>query len=213
MDVSVIAYLGLLLAVGAGRLIELQISTHRQRRLAAQGIVKVPEKHFHWMVVMHIAILLSAGLEVVLLHRSFLPVLGLTMGLLFLLANGLRWWVMATLGKHWNIQVMNSVPLGVVTTGPYRWIRHPNYLAVFLELLALPLIHSAWLTAVCGEIACGFVVRQRLKVEESVLMANPEYRAAMSDKPRFVPRLFDRAARPEISARAEREARPQQTNG
>jgi methyltransferase len=204
MDLSAAAFIGLLLAVGAGRLIELQISSRRQRRLAAQGVAKVPEKHFRWMVVMHISVLLSAGLEVLLLRRPFLPVLGVTMALLFLLANLLRWWVIATLGRHWNIQVMNSVPLGVVTTGPYRWIRHPNYVAVFVELIALPLIHTAWLTAVGGAIACWFVVRQRLQVEESVLSADAAYQAAMGHKPRFVPRLFAQSPRPAT--------RSQQTN-
>jgi methyltransferase len=112
---------------------------------------------------------------------------------------------MATLGDNWNVHVMNSAPLGVVTTGPYRWIRHPNYLAVLVELLALPLIHSAWLTAAAGTIACWRVVRQRLKVEEPVLIADPLYRATMSFKPRFVPRLFARAPRTATH--------PQHTNG
>jgi methyltransferase len=107
---------------------------------------------------------------------------------------------------------MNSVPLGVVTSGPYRWIRHPNYAAVFLELFALPLIHSAWLTAALGQLACWGVVHQRLKVEEPVLMANPAYQAAMGHKPRFVPRLFSRAAQPDVSAHTTQEPRPQQTN-
>jgi isoprenylcysteine carboxyl methyltransferase (ICMT) family protein YpbQ len=91
MDVSVAAYIGLLLAVGAGRLIELRISTRRQQMLAAAGVVKVAEPYFHWMVVLHVSILFSAGLEVVWLRRPFLPALGLTMGIHFLLANALRW--------------------------------------------------------------------------------------------------------------------------
>ena len=188
-------YLALLAAVGAGRLVEMRISSRHQRRLAAQGVTKVPEKHFRWMVLLHIGILVSAGLEVVLLRRPLIPAFALTMGALFVLSNVLRWWVIATLAEHWNIQVMASTRLGVVTTGPYRWVRHPNYVAVFVELLALPLIHTAWLTALWGSAAHLGVLRRRLEVEEAVLLADPAYRAAMGAKPRFLPRLLLQSAR------------------
>ncbi len=205
MDMSVLAYLGLLLAVGAGRLIEMRISAQRQQGLAAAGVAKIPEKHFRWMVLLHTGILISAGAEVLFLHRPFLPVVALAMGMLFVSANAVRWWVIATLGPHWNIQVMDSARLGVVTSGPYQWVRHPNYAAVFVEMLALPLIHTAWLTALAGGVAHVWVLRQRVKVEEAALLADPAYCAAMAGKPRFVPRLFARSPRPA--------ARPQHTNG
>jgi methyltransferase len=85
---------------------------------------------------------------------------------------------------------MDSTSLGVVTTGPFRYVRHPNYAAVFLEMLALPLIHTAWITAAAGAIAHAGVLAQRLGTEERMLFANPDYRAAMAGKPRFVPGLF-----------------------
>lgn len=205
MDLSVALYLGLLLAVGIGRIVEVRISLRRQRRLLAQGAAKVPGKHFRWMVLLHAGILVCAAAEILLLRRPFLPALALTTGILFVLANVVRWWVMATLGPLWNVQVINSTGLGVVTSGPYKWVRHPNYAAVFIEMLALPLIHTAWLTAAGGGIAQIWVLWQRVKVEEAVLMSDPTYRTAMGDKPRFVPRLFSRAPRPD--------SRPQHTNG
>ncbi len=190
MGVSITAYIGLLLAVGLGRLVEMRISARHQRQLSAQGVVKVPERNFRWMVLLHMGVLVSAGLEVVLFRRPLIPRLALAMGLLFVLANGLRWWVMTTLSEHWNIQVMASTRLGVVTGGPYRWIRHPNYVAVFLELLALPLIHTAWLTAVWGGVAHMWILRWRVAVEETILLADPAYQVTMGNKPRFLPRLF-----------------------
>jgi len=72
---------------------------------------------------------------------------------LFVAANIVRWWVIRTLGEHWNVQVMDSTKLGVITTGPFRYVRHPNYAAVFVEMIALPLIHTAWMTALVGAIA------------------------------------------------------------
>jgi methyltransferase len=190
---SAAAYILLLVAVGLGRLAELGVSRRNQRRLAAQGVAKVPEPHFPWMVALHIGVLLAAGSEVVFLHRPLIPALALAMGLLFVLANALRWWVIATLAGHWNVQVMDSAGLGVVTRGPYRWIRHPNYLAVITELFALPLIHTAWLTAIVGSLANAWVLRRRLAVEEAVLLAGPAYRATMGHKPRFFPRFSSRS--------------------
>lgn len=186
-----IGYPALLVAVGLGRLIELGVSRRRQRRLIQVGVTVVPERHFRAMVLLHTSVLAAAALEVWLLKRPFVRLLALPMMVLFLSANVLRWWVIATLAGHWNVRVMDSVVRGVVTHGPYRWIRHPNYVAVFLELLALPLIHSAWLTALLGGVAHVWVLRQRIITEEGVLMAHPAYRRAMGAKPRFIPRWGD----------------------
>lgn len=190
MDVSVIAFLGLLLAVGLLRLVELRISRRHQQEMLALGAAKVNDPKFRWMVVLHTSVLLGAALEVVLLRRPFFPLLAAVMFAVFLVANAVRWWVIRTLGEHWNVQVMDSTRLGVITSGPFRYVRHPNYAAVFAEMWALPLIHTAWITAVVGALAHTAVLSQRLATEERVLFANADYRAAMSGKPRFLPGLF-----------------------
>jgi methyltransferase len=192
MTVSVVIYTLFLAAVGLGRLVEMGISRRHQRDLAARGATKVAEPHFRWMVLLHGGVLAAAALEVWLLARPFIPGLAAPMLALFVLSNVLRWWVIRTMAGHWNVQVIDSLELGVVTDGPFRWIRHPNYLAVFVELLTVPLIHTAWLTALLGSLAHIWVLRQRLAVEETVLLANSDYRAAMGHKPRFLPRLFGR---------------------
>jgi len=190
MDLSVIAFLALLLAVALLRLVELRISRRHQREMVARGAAKVDEPQFRWMVLLHTAVLAGAAFEVVFLRRPFIPQLAAAMFAVFLAANAVRWWVIRTLGEHWNVQVMDSTRLGVVTSGPFRYVRHPNYAAVFAEMLALPLIHTAWITAVAGAIVHMGVLAQRLSTEERVLLANPDYRAAMMGKPRFLPGLF-----------------------
>ena len=190
MDLSVIAFLALLLTVAALRIVELRISKQHQKEMIARGAAKVDEPRFRWMVVLHTAVLIGAALEVVLLKRPLVPWLAAPMFAVFLAANAVRWWVIRTLGQHWNVQVMDSTSLGVVTTGPFRYVRHPNYAAVFAEMLALPLIHTAWITAALGAIAHIAVLGQRLSTEERMLFANPDYREAMAGKPRFVPGLF-----------------------
>jgi methyltransferase len=189
MTTSTVAFLALLAAVGLGRLLELRLSRRHARALAAGGARPAPDPGFPAMVALHAGVLIGSALEVVGLHRAFTPAVGVPALVVFALANGLRWWVIAALGPHWNVRVVGSLSLGVVTRGPYRFVRHPNYVAVFVELLALPLVHGAWLTALVGGAAHLGVLRRRLAFEEVVLAADTGYREAMGAKPRFVPRL------------------------
>jgi methyltransferase len=195
LSVSVWLYLALLAAVGVGRLLEMRLSRRHQRALAAHGATRAPEPGFALMVALHTGVLVAAAVEVLALHRPFTPAVGVPALVVFALANALRWWVIATLGAHWNVQVVASLGLGVVTGGPYRWVRHPNYVAVFAELLALPLVHGAWLTATVGAALHVLVLRRRLALEETVLAADPTYRRLMAGKPRFLPRPRPRDAR------------------
>ena len=184
------AYLALLGLVGLERLVELRISRRNQLKLEKLGVRKIAEPHFRWMVFVHAGVLACAAAEVLLLHRPLIPSLAIAMAALFVFANALRWWVIRILAGHWNVEVMASSRVGVVTSGPYRWVRHPNYVAVVIELFALPMIHTAWLTALAGTLANLEILRRRLRVEDGVLMADPAYRSAMGGKPRFVPKFF-----------------------
>jgi methyltransferase len=186
------AYLALLVVVGAERLAELVISRRNQRQLEQQGVRKIVEPHFRWLVFYHGVILVCAGAEVLFLHRPLIPALAISMAVLFILSNVLRWWVIHILAGHWNVEVMNSSSVGVVTTGPYRWIRHPNYVGVVIEVFSLPLIHTAWITSIFATLGYMELLRRRIKVEDGVLLADPAYRLAMGGKPKFFPRLFKR---------------------
>ena len=170
-------YLALLCAVGVLRLVELSISKRNQQSLAKRGVKKASEPQFVWMVLFHAGMLAAPGVEVVLLERPFIVGLAAPMLALFLAANGVRWWVIRTMREHWNAGVMASAGLGIVTGGPFRWARHPNYAAVFVELIALPLIHTAWITAAAGAALHALVLRSRLRVEEPLLAASADYRA------------------------------------
>lgn len=190
MGLSVYLYLVLLAAVGVLRLVELQISRRHQQHMMSQGAVRVPEPHFKWMVVVHTAVLIGAALEVIFLRRPFIPILAVTMFAVFIASNLMRLWVVRTMGNLWTVQVMDSARVGIVTTGPFRFIRHPNYTGVILEMISLPLIHTAWITALATSAGYSIVLSLRIQAEERVLMANPEYRAAMGHKARFLPGLF-----------------------
>jgi methyltransferase len=88
---------------------------------------------------------------------------------LVLVAQGLRWWCIATLGSQWNTRVIVVPGLPRISNGPYRWMRHPNYVAVVLEGVALPLVHSAWLTAVMFTLLNAVLLRIRLGDENRAL--------------------------------------------
>ncbi len=184
------AYLFLLVLVGIGRLAELGISRRNQRQLQKQGGRKIPEPHFRWMVLLHGSVLVCAGAEVLFLHRPLIPALAVPMLALFILSNVLRWWVIRALAGRWNVEVMDAAQAGVVSSGPYRWVRHPNYVGVVAEVFSLPMIHTAWITAVGGTLGYLLILRRRLKVEDGVLLADPAYRLVMGQKPRFFPRVF-----------------------
>jgi methyltransferase len=186
MELSVQLYLGLLALIAVGRLIELRHSSRNQLQLAAAGGEKSAEPGYIWMVALHTAVLVGCAIEVLFLDRPWIPVIGIPSLALFLAANATRWWVIRSLGTRWNVQVM-SASLGIVTAGPYKWVRHPNYSAVFVEMLALPLIHSAWIVAIAGALAHVLVLRKRVALEESVMMRDAAWRAAFEHRPRFLP--------------------------
>jgi Uncharacterized protein conserved in bacteria len=145
--VAVIAYLALILATGAERIVELVISTRNARAAFALGGVEYGKRHFPWMIALHTGLLLACLAEVLLAGRPFLPWLGWPMLALVILSQALRYWCIASLGPQWNTRVIVVPGLPLVTRGPYRWLRHPNYVAVVVEGFALPLVHTAWATA------------------------------------------------------------------
>jgi len=189
------AYISLLVIVGIGRLAELVISRRNQRKLEKHGVRKIHEPLFRFLVLLHGSILVCAGLEVLFLRRPLIPALAISMGIVFLFSNGLRWWVIWTMAGHWSMEIMDSTRVGVVSTGPYRWVRHPNYSGVVLEVFSLPMMHTAWITAIFGTLGYMEILRHRLKLENGALLANPEYRLIMGGKPSFFPRLLSKGSK------------------
>ncbi len=173
-----ILYLLLLVAIVAERLVELAITQRNRAWALSQGGLEVGGDHYRWMVAVHSAFLIACPLEVWLLGRAFEPILGVSMLGLLALSMALRYWAVSTLGKRWTTRVVCVPGLPVVTGGPYRIVRHPNYVAVIVEMFALPLVHSAWITAIVFSIANLLVLRTRIRVEESALDQYNDYRAS-----------------------------------
>lgn len=145
------------------------LSRRHARALLARGAVESGARDYPWMVAVHSTLLVAAPAEALLLDRPFLPWLGWPMLALVAATMALRYWVVATLGERWTTRVLVLPGAPLVTRGPFRFLRHPNYLAVALEVVALPLVHTAWLTALLWGTANLLVLRRRIAVEDAAL--------------------------------------------
>lgn len=146
---SVILYVALVLATGGERIWELIVSKRNAAAAFARGGREYGQRHFPFMVVLHTGLLLACIAEVVLLDRPFLPWLGWPMLVIALACQAARYWIIASLGAQWNTRVIVVPGAGrVADRGLYRWFSHPNYVVVAIEGIALPLVHTAWITAI-----------------------------------------------------------------
>lgn len=162
-------YAVLIALVGLERLAELVVSTRNARAAFDRGGREFGRGHYPAMVVLHTGLLLGCLAEVVVADRPWVPALGIPMLVVVLAAQVLRWWCIATLGRQWNTRVIVVPGAGRVTGGPYRWLTHPNYVAVVAEGIALPLVHTAWLTALVFSLLNFWLLRVRISVEDNAL--------------------------------------------
>jgi methyltransferase len=159
----------LLCLIACERVAELVVSARHANALLRRGGVEYGLRHFPVMIALHVALLAGCVLEPVLGHRTFIPALGFPMLAVTVLANGLRWWCIATLGPSWSARVIVIPGMPLVRSGPYRWFAHPNYVAVIIEGAALPLAGSAWITAGAFTVLNAALLTVRLRCETRAL--------------------------------------------
>ncbi|MFI6390775.1 isoprenylcysteine carboxyl methyltransferase family protein [Nonomuraea sp. NPDC050547] len=161
----------LIVLVGLERLAELVVARRNARWSMERGGIVSGQGHYPWMVLLHTGLLAGCLAEVFLAGRPFVPALGWTMLALVVAAQGLRWWCITALGPRWNTQVIVVPGLPLVRSGPYRfgWLRHPNYVAVAVEGLALPLVHTAWVTALTFTVLNAVLMVVRIRCENRAL--------------------------------------------
>lgn len=165
----VIPYLFFLALVALERMFELALSRRNAAWAFSRGGIEHGREHFLAMKLLHAGFFAACALEVLLLRRPFLPWLGVPMLALALAAQALRYWAVAALGKRWNVRVITIPGMPLSTKGPYRFARHPNYLAVILEGIAVPLVHTAFLTAIGFSLLNAWMLRTRIRCEELAL--------------------------------------------
>ncbi|MEU3303710.1 isoprenylcysteine carboxyl methyltransferase family protein [Streptomyces sp. NPDC006678] len=175
------AFLLLVLLVVLERLAELVVAARNTTWSRARGGTEYGRGHYPAMVALHTALLAGCVVEPWAAGRPFVPVLGWTMLAVTVLAQALRWWCIGTLGPRWNTRVVVVPELSLVTSGPYRWLRHPNYLAVVLEGFALPLVHTAWVTALGFTALNLALLTVRIRCEEAALADVTRHAAQPAD--------------------------------
>jgi methyltransferase len=167
--VSEIWYTVLVALVALERLAELVVAKRNLAWSLARGGRETGFSHYPFMVVLHTGLLAGCLLEVWLGDQSFLPALGWPMLVLVIASQALRWWCIRTLGHQWNTRVVVVPGLRRVTGGPYRLFSHPNYVAVVVEGFALPLVHTAWLTAIVFSVLNAGLLTVRVRAENDLL--------------------------------------------
>jgi methyltransferase len=161
----------LIALVGVERLAELVVSRRNLAWSLARGGSEHGRGHYPWMVLLHTGLLAGALVEVAVADRPFLPALGWPMLGLVVASQALRWWCIRTLGHRWNTRVVVVPGLPLVHRGPYRVLAHPNYVAVVVEGFALPLVHTAWVTALVFTVLNVPLLTVRIRAEEAAMAA------------------------------------------
>ena len=168
-----IAFSILLVVVAIERIIELVISKRNLRWSFAQGGIEFGRSHYKYMVAIHVFLLSGSLIEVWVFRPTLIPTLSWIMFTLAVASQALRWWCISTLGKRWNTLVVIIPGKPACNTGPYRWFKHPNYVAVVIEGFALPMVGFAWRTAVVFSILNAAVLTARLSSENAALATLP----------------------------------------
>ncbi len=188
MVISLAIYLAILGALAAERIFELWLSARNARRAIAAGAIEAGRGHYPLMATFHTAFIISAAAEALVLRRPFPGALGWVALALAAAAQALRYWCVATLGRRWNTRIIVWPAAAPVTGGPYRFVRHPNYLAVIVEVACVPLIRGCWLTAALFSAGNAALLTRRIRAEEAAL--GPRYALAFAARPRLFPPLL-----------------------
>lgn len=162
-------YTLLVVAVAGERFVELVVARRNLAWSRARGGIEVGFGHYPVMVALHTGFLVGCVVEVAMLDRPFLPWLGWTMLAVLVAAQALRWWCIATLGPRWNTRVVVIPGAPRIIGGPYRFFSHPNYVAVVAEGVALPMVHTAWITACVFTVLNAALLTARIRTENAAL--------------------------------------------
>ncbi len=170
---SLTAFVVLVLLVGLERLAELVVSKRNATWSLERGGRETGQGHYPVMVGLHTGLLVAMLVEALVRRPDVPPSLAWSMLVLVVAAQVLRWWCITTLGRRWNTRVIVVPGLAPVASGPYRLFSHPNYVAVVVEGVALPLVHASWITALVFTVANAALLTVRLRCENEALATLP----------------------------------------
>ncbi len=185
--ITKIIFSGIVLAIFLQRCVEVQISQRHQAYLLAQGGREHGDNHLPLVKLLQLLWFGAMLIEVWGLNRPFVPVLAAIALTAALMGQLLRYLSMRALGRRWTLPIITLPGQAAVHNGIYRYLRHPNWLGVILEITAVPLIHGAYLTAISFTLANAWLMRQRIQTEERALSRDNNYMAIFAHRFRFIP--------------------------
>ncbi|GAF13501.1 alkylpyrone O-methyltransferase [Bacillus sp. JCM 19046] len=176
---------GMIAVIIVQRLVEVKLAQQNERWIKAQGGVEAGKDHYPWMVALHVAFFISLLIEVTITPVSF-QLLSVIAFLIVLFAQVIRIWALSSLGRYWNTKIIVLPEAPVVEKGPYRFLRHPNYTVVILEVAFIPLLFQAYVTAIVFTILNAWMLSVRIKAEEAALTdETKDYATQFKQKKRF----------------------------
>jgi methyltransferase len=185
---SMLPFLIIYFGLTGQRLIELAIARKNEKWMKQQGASEFGAKHYKYMVTIHLLFFIFLIAEKIILNRgvsSFWPFFLAV----FLLAQCLRIWTISSLGKYWNTKIIVLADAKVIRKGPYRFIKHPNYCVVTIELLVVPLLFSCFMTAILFSCLNVLILSIRIPAEEKALKECTEYVGTFENCNRFIPKI------------------------
>lgn len=168
------------------RLLELVIASKNEKWLKNKGGYEVGRGHYVLMVLLHTFFLISLLIEVTTLNRE-LSLIWPTLLLFFLVTQIIRIWALLSLGKYWNTKIIVLPNTSIIKKGPYKFLRHPNYVIVIAEILLIPLLFQAYLTAGIFSLLNLWMLSIRIPMEEKALIAETDYQEKFETVSRFAP--------------------------
>lgn len=182
-------FVGIVAAIFLQRLLELRLSQRNEARIIAQGGHEHSSNYLQVVKVLQLSWFLAMLAEVFWLDRPFVPALATFALIAAVVGQCLRYLSMQALGWRWTLPIMTIPGTPVIDQGIYRYMRHPNWLGVILEIPAVPLIHGAYLTAVLYTVANAFLLTMRIRTEEQALSEDNNYACVFKGCPRFIPKI------------------------
>lgn len=170
------------------RLSELVIANRNEAWMKAKGAYEVGEDHYKYLVILHVLFFLSFFSEVYLTNIQSSSLFTMIF-IFFVLTQLLRVWVILSLGRYWNTKVLILPNETIIKKGPYKFMRHPNYVVVALELVLIPLLFNAYITALVFTLLNILILSIRIPIEEKALQEGTNYHDLFSNTKRFIPKL------------------------
>lgn len=175
MDINELIFFTIFGFVIIQRIIELFIAKRNEEWIKSQGGYEVGNRHYPFMVALHVGFFSSLLLEFTLLDRGIslflIPLL-----IVFAVTQFMRIWILSSLGRFWNTKIMILPGASVVKKGPFQFMRHPNYLIVAIELLVIPLMFNAFMTVLVFSLLNLWMLSVRIPIEEAALSEGTNYK-------------------------------------